>query len=169
MGFWMAKYLQWCFAVNSFNYFMLQLERDIYRESKRSTQLLVKLTYVVVMGDFSIIYNIDIYHCTVIPACKVKRQMDLAHFHSTLYTLLLLFIAQPCLTLCNPMDCSPPGSSVHGTLQSKNTAVGCHALFQGIFSTQGSNPHMLYWQANSKPLSHQGSPIVIIIPLFSIK
>ena len=69
---------------------MLQLERDIYRESKRSTQLLVKLTYVVVMGDFSIIYNIDIYHCTVIPACKVKRQMDLAHFHST---LLLYFVA----------------------------------------------------------------------------
>ena len=26
-------------------------------------------------------------------------------------------IAQPCLTLCNPVDCSPPGSSVHGILQ----------------------------------------------------
>ena len=27
--------------------------------------------------------------------------------------------AQPCPTLCNPMDCSPPGSSVHGTLQER--------------------------------------------------
>ena len=25
----------------------------------------------------------------------------------------------PCLTLCNPVDCSPPGSAVHGTLQAK--------------------------------------------------
>ena len=28
-------------------------------------------------------------------------------------------IAQPCLTLCNPVDCSPPGSSVHGIFQAK--------------------------------------------------
>ena len=38
---------------------------------------------------------------------------------------------QSCLTLCHPMDCSPPGSSVH--------EVGCHALLQGIFQTQGLN------------------------------
>jgi len=38
------------------------------------------------------------------------------------------------------MDCSLPGSSVHGDSPGKNTGVGCHALFQGIFPTQGSNP-----------------------------
>ena len=38
---------------------------------------------------------------------------------------------QSCLTLRNPMDCSPPGSSVHGVLQAKNTGVGCHAHLQG--------------------------------------
>ena len=32
---------------------------------------------------------------------------------------------QSCPTLCNPMDCSPPGSSVHGDSQGKNTRVGC--------------------------------------------
>ena len=26
---------------------------------------------------------------------------------------------QSCLTLCDPMDCSPPGSSVHGILQAR--------------------------------------------------
>ena len=46
--------------------------------------------------------------------------------------------AQSCLTLCNPMDCSPPGSSVSGTFQAF-TGVGCHFLLQGIFSTQGLN------------------------------
>ena len=38
------------------------------------------------------------------------------------------------------MDCSPPGSSVHGDSPGKNTGVGCHALLQGIFPIQGSNP-----------------------------
>ena len=44
-----------------------------------------------------------------------------------------------CPTLCNPMDCSPPGSSVHGILQARILEWGCHALLQGIFPTQGSN------------------------------
>ena len=51
--------------------------------------------------------------------------------------------AQLCLTLCSPMDCSLPG---------KNTGVGCHALLQGIFPTQGPNPCLLcllHWQADS--------------------
>ena len=52
-------------------------------------------------------------------------------------------LLQSWLTWCDPMDCSLPGSSVHGILQGKNTGVGCHALLQGIFSTQGSNPWRL--------------------------
>ena len=51
--------------------------------------------------------------------------------------------------LCDPMDCRPPGSSVHGVSPGKNTEVGCHALLQGIFPTQGSNPCLLQ-------LLHQG-------------
>ena len=47
-----------------------------------------------------------------------------------------------CPTLCDPMDCSLPGSSIHSP--GKNTRVGCHALLQGIFPTQGSNPELLY-------------------------
>ena len=39
------------------------------------------------------------------------------------------------------MDCSPPGSSVQGILQPRNTRVGYHALLQGIFPTQGLNLH----------------------------
>ena len=36
--------------------------------------------------------------------------------------------------------------------------MGCHFLLQGIFPTQGLNLHLLYWQADSLPLSHLGSP-----------
>ena len=41
-----------------------------------------------------------------------------------LYSVLCL-VTQSCLTLCDPMDCSAPGSSVHGDLSGKNTGVGC--------------------------------------------
>ena len=41
-------------------------------------------------------------------------------------------VAQSCPTLCDLMDCSPPGSSVHGDSPGKSTRVGCHALLQGI-------------------------------------
>ena len=43
------------------------------------------------------------------------------------------------LTLCDPMDCSPPGSSIHGDSPGKNTGVGCHVLLKGIFPTQEAN------------------------------
>ena len=39
--------------------------------------------------------------------------------------------------------------------------MGCHALLQGIFPTQGLNPYLLNWQADSLLLSCQGSPIII--------
>ena len=36
-----------------------------------------------------------------------------------------------CLTLCDPMDCSLPGFSVHGNSPGKNTGVGSHSLLRG--------------------------------------
>ena len=41
----------------------------------------------------------------------------------------------------------------------QESRVGCCFLLQGIFPTQGSNPHHQHWQADSLPLSHQGSPV----------
>ena len=61
---------------------------------------------------------------------------------------------QTCLTPCSPVDCSSPGSSVHGDSPGKNTGVGCRALLQGIFLTQGLNLHLLdllHWQVGSLP------------------
>ena len=60
------------------------------------------------------------------------------------YVCVLCLVAQSCLTLCDPMDCSPPGSSVHEDSPGKSTGVDSHALLQGIFPTQGSNPGLLY-------------------------
>ena len=56
-----------------------------------------------------------------------------------IYAMLCL-VAQSCPTLCDCVDCSPPGSSVHEGSSGKNTGVGCHALLQGNFPNLGSNP-----------------------------
>ena len=53
-------------------------------------------------------------------------------------------VTKSCPTLCEPMDCSLPGSSVHGIFPGKNTGVGCHFLLQGIFLTQELNPGLLH-------------------------
>ena len=74
---------------------------------------------------------------------------------------LLCLVAQSCLTLWDPMDCSPSGSSVHGDSPAKNTGVGCHALLQGIFPTQGSNPNLLCCRQILYQLSHQGSSRIL--------
>ena len=64
-------------------------------------------------------------------------------------------------SVCDLMEYSLPASSVHGIFQART--LKRHALFQGIFLTQRSNPHLLHlpcWEADSLPLSHLGSPVL---------
>ena len=75
--------------------------------------------------------------------------------------LCCCLVTRLCPTLCDPTDCSPPGSSVHVDSPGKNTGVGCHALLQGIFPTQGSNPGLPHCRRILYCLSHQGKPILI--------
>ena len=76
----------------------------------------------------------DLFDFSPMHACSVESEF--LHLHSL----------KPDRLLC-PWDY--PG---------KNTGVGCHFLLQGIFPTQGSNPCLLHWQADSLPLSHLESP-----------
>ena len=70
---------------------------------------------------------------------------------------VLCLVTQSCPTLCYSNDCSPPGSSVHRDSPGKSTGVGCHALLQEIFPTQGSNPGLLQGRQILYHLSHQQS------------
>ena len=81
----------------------------------------------------------------------------------TVYFLcaVLFLVAQLCATLCDPMECSRSGSSVHGDSLGKNTGVGCHALLQGIFPTQGLSPSLPHCRQILCWLSHQGSPRIL--------
>ena len=73
----------------------------------------------------------------------------------------LCLVSQSCSILCDPMDCSPLGSSVYRDYPGKDTGVGCHALLQGLFPTQGLNPGLPYCRWILYCLSHQGSPWIL--------
>ena len=70
---------------------------------------------------------------------------------------MLCLVDQSCPTVCDPMDCSSPGFSVHGHSPGKNTGVGCHALLQGL-PTPGIEPRSPTLQADSLPSEPPGKP-----------
>ena len=83
-----------------------------------------------------------------------------------------LYSQQMCVCLCvhllalSPVwlfaICDPPCASVHEIFPGKNTGVGYHSLFQGIFPTQGSNLCLLWilhWQEESLPLAPPGNAL----------
>ena len=78
----------------------------------------------------------------------------------TVLRCVLCWVTQLCLTVCDPMDYSPPGSSVHGSSPGKNTGVSCHALLLWIFPSQGSNPGFRHCRQILYGLSHQGSSLL---------
>ena len=104
-------------------------------------------------------------------------------------------VTQLCSALCDPMDCSSPGSSVRGILQArilewvaisssressrprdwtwvspgKNTGVGCHLFLQGIFLTQGLNPGLLHCRQTLYPCATREAPLVILSSYFKIR
>ena len=69
------------------------------------------------------------------------------------YTAAAAQLLQACPTLCNPVDYSLPGSSVHGILQARVLEWVAMASSRG-----SSKPRSLALYADSLPLSHQGSP-----------
>ena len=76
------------------------------------------------------------------------------------YFLVLCLVIQLRLTLCDPMDCSPPASSVHGDSPGKNTGELPRPP-PGDLPTQGSNPRLSRFRWILYRLSHQGSPRIL--------
>ena len=72
-----------------------------------------------------------------------------------------VLVTHSCLSLCDPVDYSPPGSSDHGISQEKNTGMGSHFLLQG---TELGSPAL---QANSLPSDEPAgkpyNPIAILL------
>ena len=76
------------------------------------------------------------------------------------YECMCVFQVTSAVSLCNPMDCSPPGSSVHGILQEEyRSGLSCPPLRD--LPDPGIEPTslcLLHWQAGSLPLVPTGKP-----------
>ena len=73
-------------------------------------------------------------------------------------------LLQSCLTLCDPMDCSPPGSSVHGILQARTLEWVAMPSFRGSSRPRNGSLSLLHWQAGSLPLASLGKPQIMVHP-----
>ena len=110
---------------------------ELLREMDKLIQVLIALLYM-----FQPTLLLDLVHLPIF-------SLD-DYFHQRAYNSVcvraLCLVAQSCLTLCDPLDCSRPGSSVHGIFQARILNWVALFLLQGIFLTQGINPHLLYLQ-----------------------
>ena len=109
-------------------------------------------------------YNVNPDYCSVIKRClpplgEYGSAFEELHPHHD--RVCVCSGAQSCQTLCDAMNCSPPGSFVHGNSPGKNTGVGCHTLLQGIFLTQGSNQCFLHEQVDSLASDLPRKPFVM--------
>ena len=89
---------------------------------------------------------------------KGKQILNITGKINLLQIMCVCLVTQLRLTLCDPLDCSPAGSSVHGDSPGKNTGVGCHSLLQGIFLTQELNTGLLHWRQILYPSEPPGKP-----------
>ena len=102
-------------------------------------------------SDFLIILKNVLYSNYYCSSHQIQALHSIGMFLS-----LCVSVTQSCPTLCNPMDCSPPGSSVQNS-PGRNTGEGSLSLFQQIFLTQRSNPGLLHCRQILCHMSHQGS------------
>ena len=64
-------------------------------------------------------------------------------------------VIQSCLTFCDPINCSPPGSSIHGIFQVRAPERVAISFIQGIFPIQGSNPALPHCRQKLYDLSQK--------------
>ena len=93
--------------------------------------------------------------------CPNSLNSDFSALSSVYKSTCMCLFTQLCPTLCDPMGCSLPVSSVHGNSPGKNTGAGCQVLLQRIFPTQGSNSGLPCCKRILYCLSYQGSPRIL--------
>ena len=94
-----------------------------------------------------------------------KEYNDWFYCYTNGTMILHACVCSGCSSPCDPMDCSSPGSSVHGTCQARILERDA-ILLQGIFPTQESNLHLLHflhWQMDFFTTVSPGKPIYNII------
>ena len=140
--------VQYCFIYLGFSYFCVMFRTSLSISLKKPPRIPIGIAFLQIsLGSAAILTRLSLVIHT-------------QGMSSTCCVLCVCSATQSWPTLCDPMDCSPLGSSVHGDSPGKNTGGGCHALLQGLLPTQGSNPGLPHCRRILYQLSCQGSPCV---------
>ena len=101
-----------------------------------------------------------------------KKQLELDMDQWTSSKLKSVLVSQSCQTLCDPMDCSPPGSSIHRILQARILEWVATSFSRGIFLAQGLNPGLphcgqtLYWLSPRHQIGRGVRQGYILLPAY---
>ena len=116
--------------------------------------LTLSQTHVRGIFTFLTITFFKMYWCSnfELPKCFLLPKLGTSWYFTC---AVLCWLTQSCPILWDPIDYSPPGSSVPLL---KGRILECHALLQGIFPTQGMNPYLPHCRWILYHLSHQRSP-----------
>ena len=160
-------WLIWCFRLSSpwgLHLFQLLLQTDVHfmSHSWALPGVPIPLLHMNASGFFQ-----PPAHCQC-PSTGLSAKMisdgwsvlpsgSILFFMGCLCVCVCVLVTQSCPAPYDPMDYSPPNSSVHGILQARNTRVSSHFLLQGIFLTQGLNLDLLHCRQILYHLSHQRS------------
>ena len=108
-------------------------------------------------------------HGACLRACLPPVCTEPAYVHAflpcarSLLTCVLAKLLHLCPTVCNPRECARQAPLSMAFPGQEYCTVGCHALLQGIFPTQGFNLHLLgllHWQAGAFPQGPPGEPLM---------
>ena len=140
--------------------FSLSQHQSLFQWISSSHQVAKVLELQLQRQSFQWILRIDWFDIFAVQG-TLKSLSQPSFEKNNIWGRMLCLVTQSCPTLWDPIECSLPGTSVHGDSPGNNTGVGRHALLQGIFPTQGSNPRLsclLLWQVGSLPLMRPGKP-----------
>ena len=154
----------------SFSFFFFQLHSPFYvlieEKFPEDKVKCFKMSGSVAFSTFTVVNATSSQHFCLVPkkfSSSKGFSFRIISANFSKQDFRILFMCYICsdvqlrLTLC-PLGCIwPPRLLYSWDFPGKNTGVGCHFLFQGIFPTQGLNTSVLHWQADSLPLSHQES------------
>ena len=121
---------------------------------KSQVQILIGLTFQF----FLFLYIYIIACCDSIERKQLVNEDDTWKVQTTDH--LLCSVVQLRLTLCDPMDCNLPGSSVHGESPGKNTGVGCLVLLQGwiVYGNLIDDDGLPQWLSSRESACNTGDP-----------
>ena len=138
--------------------------------SSFTNHFLVCLIYITMQSYSFFLHKFKWLHISLQEDNQIYLPVPYYWFYIYIYIYTCMYmkvlVLQLCPILCNPINCSPPGSPVRGVLQARILVWAVIPFSRASSLTQGSNPGLLRCRQILYQLNYQGSlglPVIIIV------